>query len=245
MFLVNFVLVGVMIVMSDNDVEDVDVRGSGLSEFDKGVRRDLDTYIFRPKLYCMLFASLCLVGTTSAFLYRVPEILTESNHSGANWHTYYTTIILTQTLSAIIFGLGSYFTRNSINEYSFGIIGALIAIFGFLLFIISEYTTDLSFIGTILVSIASGIGWIIFPLIAYDDAGPQPFGPILSMTFLANYWGMCTFGFIFLLLWVRGAIKCHKFDQTTDFNLCDLHHWMHWNDIRLHSRPQYRRLTKS
>jgi hypothetical protein len=201
-FLVNFVLVGVMIVISDNDEENVDVRGSGsgLSEFEKGTIRDLDTYIYRPKPYCMFFASLCLVGTTSVFLYRVPEILTESIHSGVNWHAYYTTIILTQTLSAIIFGLASYFTRRTVNEYYFGIIGALIAIFGFLLFIISEYATNLSFIGTILISIASGIGWVIFPLIAYDDAGPKPFGPVLSMILLANYWGMFIFRFIFVYL---------------------------------------------
>jgi hypothetical protein len=199
-FLINFILVGVMITMSASKVEDIEIRGSGLGESDMGIRRELDDYIFTPKLYCMLFASLCLVGVTSVFLYRFDTFLVFVKARGANLYTYYGTIVITQVLAAILVGLISYFTRNSINEYLFPVIGAILAIIGLVLYIISYYSTNLTFAGTILISIAGGIGWVMFPLIAYDDAGPQPFGVILCLTFLANYWGMCTFGFTFFIL---------------------------------------------
>lgn len=203
-FLINFILAGVLIGMSGSQVDDFDVRGSGLSEGEQGIRQLLDIYIFKPKLYCMLLASLCLVGVTSIMLYRIPEILTASGKYGSDLHSYYITIILTQTLSAIVLGLASYFSRNSLNEYSFGIFGALLAIVGIVLFIVTEIYSNISFIGIIFISIASGIGWVIFPLIVYDDAGPQPFGPLLSLNFLANYWGMCIFGFIFMVIMENG-----------------------------------------
>ena len=148
----------------------------------------------------MLFASLCLVGVTSVFLYRFDIIMKEGNHGNTNLYSYFATIILTQTLTALIVGLLSYFTRNSINEYILAIVGALFAIVGILMYIASSQGANLTFFGTILISIGSGMGWVMFPLIAYDDAGPQPFGVLLSLIFLANYWGMCTFGFIFFLV---------------------------------------------
>lgn len=148
----------------------------------------------------MLFASLCLVGVTSVFLFRFDVLLKEEDDGDTNLYSYYRTIILVQTLSAIIVGLLSYFTRTSVNEYIWAIIGAIIAIIGVILYLVSKDSSNVTYAGTILVAIGSGIGWVMFPLIAYDDAGPQPFGVILSLIFLFNFWGMTFFGGIFFLL---------------------------------------------
>mmetsp|Transcript_28138 Transcript_28138/g.24870 ORF Transcript_28138/g.24870 Transcript_28138/m.24870 type:complete len:277 (+) Transcript_28138:647-1477(+) len=198
-FLINFILVGAMIAMSSGQVDDIEIRSSGLGESDQGIRKDLDTYIYNPKLYSMLFASLCLVGVTSVFLFRHALILKEGGIAH-DLYKVYAMVIFTQSITAIITGLLSYFTRTSINEYLFAILGALLALIGIALFLLAEFAINLTYVGLILISIGSGIGWVMFPLIAYDDAGPQPFGVLLSLIFLANFWGMCTFGILFFVI---------------------------------------------
>jgi len=125
-------------------------------------------------------------------------ILNNTKKIPNNWKIYHADLVLTQVLAAIISGLISYFLRKSVNEYIIGILGALIGGIGFLLCILANsFEPRLFCIAVFMVAIASGIWWVMAALIVYDDAGPGPFCVLLSMVYLAAYWGMTTFGFIF------------------------------------------------
>lgn len=169
---------------------------------EKGVRRELEEYILNFKLYNMLFASLCMVGCCSTFIYHLDQILFLNKNALVNLNTYYSTTMLCQFLGAFVMGLIAYFLRNKVNEYIVGIVGCVLAIIGFLLCLFAKlFEPSLMFYGAIVVSVALGIWWIMPPLIAYDDAGPKPFGVLFAFILLANWWGMSAFGFMFKILW--------------------------------------------
>lgn len=183
--------------MANAKVSDSEILNSNPNASDERVViREVDDYIFTPKLYCMLFGSLCLVGVTSVFIYNLDKIIFSTKTITTGLGTYYSTIVLAQSISALVFGLISYFLRNSVNEYIIMILGGVIALIGLLLTLFAYlFEAKLLFFGVLLISIASGIAWVMPSLIAYDDAGSQPFGIVFSFILLANWWGMCTFGF--------------------------------------------------
>lgn len=171
---------------------------------EKAQNRTIDEYIFNVKLYAMLFASLCLIGTTTSFIFNLDKIVLGPKSTVASIKTYSSTLNLCQSLAALVTGLISYFARNKINEYVFLILAAVVAGVGFLLAMFAVWFLDtLMFFAAVCIGIASGMGWMMPAMIAYDDAGAQPFGVLFSFILVANYWGMCTFTFIFRMLWMN------------------------------------------
>ena len=139
-----------------------------------------------------------MIGSCYAFFYYIEDIMLKSRKIKSAWNTYHSTVVFTQTVTALVVGLISYFLRKAVNEYILGIIGALIGILGFLLCIFADaFEPRLFTFGVLFIAIAAGFWWIMPALIAYDDAGPPSFAVLLSLIFVANYWGMATFGITF------------------------------------------------
>jgi len=105
-------------------------------------------------------------------------------------------------LSRLIVGLLAYALKKSINEYNFGIVGAILALIGFVLSFAAEYKyPGLLYPGSILIGIGSGVWWVIAPMIIMSDAGPGAFGALWGITLTSNFFGMFSLGLGFALVW--------------------------------------------
>lgn len=139
-----------------------------------------------------------MIGTSYAFFYYIEDIMLKSRKIKSAWNIYHSTVVLAQAVTALTVGLISYFLRKSVNEYILGILGSIMGIIGFLLCIFADaFEPRLFSFGVLFVAIAAGFWWVMPALIAYDDAGSPSFAVMLSLIFVANYWGIATFGIMF------------------------------------------------
>lgn len=173
--------------------------GSIFSKFtdkgEKNVSRYFEECIRDKRFYGLFAASFIMVGVCATFLFHIGRINVASRKSTLV-ETYVNLSWLCDVFARLVGGLLACFLRESVNEYIFGIVGTILGLFGFIL-----CAFNLLYFGTMFVSLALGLWWVIPALILMDEGGPKSIGGLWGTILSFNFYGIFVFSFIFELMW--------------------------------------------
>lgn len=152
------------------------------------------------KLYGILIGSFIIIGTTTVYLRNVSAIRL-SFLSQITDDSLYDIYQLSQALGALICGLLAFFYRFDAHQFLFATVGVCFALIAYILCIMFSTL----YIETILVGAASGVWWVMPPLIIYRFFGPNPFAGVWGTVLTVNFWGTFIFAIIYALFWTNVA----------------------------------------
>lgn len=162
---------------------------------EKGADRDFDECIRDTRFYCLFVASGIMVGITNVYMFNIGKI-NAYGKTATYEETYINVSWLSDVSARLIGGLIAFFFRNKINEYVFALLGTGFGFVGFLICALGSL-----YFGTLFVSIAMGLWWVMPALIVMDDGGVSAFAGIWGTVLTANFWGLLFYGLLTAGFW--------------------------------------------
>jgi len=194
--ILNFVAAFFVINECKNNIESTKPIDEFIYEEDRTEVKELSESLSNYKFHGILLGTFIMIGTTSIYFRNLDAIRMRFN-SLIPQDSLNDMFFLSQNLGALICGLLAFFFRFDANHFVFATIGAVMAVTAYILCLIFNSL----YIETILIGAASGIWWVMPPLIIYQFFGPKPFAGVWGMVLTVNFWGFVIFGLIHAVVW--------------------------------------------
>lgn len=167
--LVNLLIIFIAIKKAKNNLEGGSTFSRFSDEDDQQIDKELSECLQEPKFYSLFIASGLILGTTLVFIWNISRVSAKIQHT-IPYQTYTDLSWLCDILTRIGGGLIAFFLSSHINPLNFALFGSILATTGFVIFIIENL-----FIGTMLISFAMGLWWVIPLLYIIKDSGSKEY----------------------------------------------------------------------
>jgi hypothetical protein len=153
----------------------------------------------KGKYHALVWSSMIIVGTCSTFSFNIFQTSFAFGQID-NADNFLDTFWAADMFGRIGGGLIAFFMYQELtmNFYQYSVFGAILAVLGFGTVLLTEAAGPAAmYAATVMIGLASGMFWVIVPVIVMEDAGERNFGLNWGLSLFANVLGILIFGEFF------------------------------------------------
>jgi hypothetical protein len=196
--LINFVALAFTISTLLGTIKNGDTRNVGEERVPP--RKNFIQMFGDIRYYCLLFGTLIVVGTGSAFYYQAGDLAIAMGKDKELGAKVLKAFWLSKCATALGGGLIAAIFVRIINGWLFAAIAAFTGMVGFAFVFLGDRADIWFYIAGFLIGGAVGGWWVIVPQIILDDAGPKSYETLWGFALTMNVLGMFAFDRLFVLI---------------------------------------------
>jgi hypothetical protein len=153
----------------------------------------------KGKYHAIVWSSMIIIGTCSTYSFNIFQTAFAFGQID-NADNFLDTFWAADMMGRIGGGILAFFMYQELkmNFYQYSVFASMIAVLGFGTVLLTEAVgAPAMFASTWMVGLASGMFWVIVPVIVMEDAGEKNFGLNWGLSLFANVLGMLIFGEFF------------------------------------------------